>query len=129
MARSCYGSRVDVRAYAERIVTSSSLADKLAPPPVLPGQIGQNPRDATRGGVNGPALPGHSPEGGYGKALLGIIDAALDPTAPPRRIAAPGRPAELAIVPGRRARVPPLAGMRDRDQRARILHALANHEL
>lgn len=47
----------------------------------------------------------------------------------PLWLAAPGRPAELAIVPGRAGRVPPLAGMRDRGQRARILHALANHEL
>ncbi|MGE0869123.1 MAG: DUF455 family protein [Kofleriaceae bacterium] len=45
------------------------------------------------------------------------------------RIAAPGRPPELAIVAGRHAKVPPLAGMRDPSQRARILHALANHEL
>ncbi|HWO26319.1 MAG TPA: DUF455 family protein [Kofleriaceae bacterium] len=42
---------------------------------------------------------------------------------------APGRPAALAITAGRDARVPPLAGMRDPRQRARILHALANHEL
>lgn len=48
---------------------------------------------------------------------------------PPLRLAAPGRPANLAIVPGREARVPPIAGMRDPAQRARILHALANHEL
>ncbi|HEU0032341.1 MAG TPA: DUF455 family protein [Kofleriaceae bacterium] len=48
---------------------------------------------------------------------------------PPLRLAAPGRAPALAIVPGREARVPPLAGMRDRDQRGRILHALANHEL
>lgn len=46
-----------------------------------------------------------------------------------RRIAAPGRPPELAIVPARSARVPPVAGMHDPQQRARILHALANHEL
>jgi uncharacterized ferritin-like protein (DUF455 family) len=45
------------------------------------------------------------------------------------RLAAPGRPPTLAIVPGRGARVPPVAGMRDPAQRARILHALANHEL
>jgi uncharacterized ferritin-like protein (DUF455 family) len=45
------------------------------------------------------------------------------------RLAAPGRSPELAIAPGREARVPPLAGMRDPSQRARILHALANHEL
>lgn len=48
---------------------------------------------------------------------------------PPLLIAAPGRPPELAIVPGRSARVPPVAGMRDPNQRVRILHALANHEL
>ena len=95
-ARSCYAGSVDVRAYAERIVTSPALADKLAPPPSLPGLID---------------------------------DAAFDPGAPPVRIAAPGRPANLPIVPGRQARVPPLAGMRDPGQRARILHALANHEL
>jgi uncharacterized ferritin-like protein (DUF455 family) len=47
----------------------------------------------------------------------------------PLRLATPGRPRELAIVPGRVARVPPLAGMSDPAQRARILHALANHEL
>jgi uncharacterized ferritin-like protein (DUF455 family) len=47
----------------------------------------------------------------------------------PTRIAAPGRPASLAIVAGRSARVPPLQGMKDPSQRARILHALANHEL
>jgi uncharacterized ferritin-like protein (DUF455 family) len=47
----------------------------------------------------------------------------------PLRLAAPGRPANLAITPGRQAKVPPLAGMRDPAQRARILHALANHEL
>jgi uncharacterized ferritin-like protein (DUF455 family) len=53
----------------------------------------------------------------------------LDDTLPPLRIAAPGRPASLAIVHPRHAKVPPIAGMRDRSQRARILHALANHEL
>lgn len=48
---------------------------------------------------------------------------------PALRLAAPGRPANLGIVEGRSAKVPPLAGMRDPSQRARILHALANHEL
>jgi uncharacterized ferritin-like protein (DUF455 family) len=56
-------------------------------------------------------------------------DLELQATAPALRIAAPGRPANLAIVPGRQARVPPIAGMPDPAQRARILHALANHEL
>ncbi len=42
---------------------------------------------------------------------------------------APGRPANLTIVPGREAKVPPLAGWKDPAQRLRIIHALANHEL
>jgi uncharacterized ferritin-like protein (DUF455 family) len=53
----------------------------------------------------------------------------LDDREPALRIATPGRPAELAIVSARRVRTPPLAGMADPSQRARILHALANHEL
>jgi acyl-CoA dehydrogenase len=36
------------------------------------GPAGAGPRDATRGGVNGPALPVHPPEGGHGKAPLSI---------------------------------------------------------
>jgi uncharacterized ferritin-like protein (DUF455 family) len=48
---------------------------------------------------------------------------------PPLLIDRPGRPDELQIVPGRAGRVPPIVGMRDRVQRTRILHALANHEL
>ena len=48
---------------------------------------------------------------------------------PAVRIAAPGRPAELAIASARRVKTPPIAGMRDPAQRARIIHALANHEL
>jgi uncharacterized ferritin-like protein (DUF455 family) len=54
---------------------------------------------------------------------------ALDDGGPPVLVEAPGRPRGLAIQPGREARVPPIAGMRDPAQRARILHALANHEL
>jgi uncharacterized ferritin-like protein (DUF455 family) len=53
----------------------------------------------------------------------------LDDDQPPRVIAAPGRPPSLAIAPGREVSVPPVAGMRDPSQRARILHALVNHEL
>lgn len=53
----------------------------------------------------------------------------LEDSGPALRLAAPGRPPTLSIVPGRSAKVPPLAGMRDPNQRARILHALANHEL
>ncbi len=48
---------------------------------------------------------------------------------PPLVLESPGRPPSLAIVAGREARVPPLVGMKDPKQRARILHALANHEL
>jgi uncharacterized ferritin-like protein (DUF455 family) len=83
---------VNARDHAERIVTSTTLAGKLAPPPALD-------------------------------------DAAFEEAGEPLRIPAPGRPANLPIVPGRQTRVPPLAGMRDPAQRARILHALANHEL
>jgi uncharacterized ferritin-like protein (DUF455 family) len=56
-------------------------------------------------------------------------DLVVDDTHGPLLLAAPGRPPALAITPGRHARVPPIAGMRDPAQRARILHALANHEL
>jgi uncharacterized ferritin-like protein (DUF455 family) len=83
---------MNARDYAEDIVTTTSLAGKLVPPPELG-------------------------------------EAAFDDPRPALRIAAPGRPRDLPIVPGRHARVPPLAGMRDTAQRARILHALANHEL
>jgi uncharacterized ferritin-like protein (DUF455 family) len=48
---------------------------------------------------------------------------------PPVVVTAPRRPANLAAVHHRRVSVPPIAGMRDPSQRARILHALANHEL
>ncbi|MBE7447804.1 MAG: DUF455 family protein [Kofleriaceae bacterium] len=53
----------------------------------------------------------------------------VDPPGPPERLAGPGRSPALVIRPGREVSVPPLAGMRDPAQRARILHALANHEL
>jgi uncharacterized ferritin-like protein (DUF455 family) len=48
---------------------------------------------------------------------------------PPLRLAAPGRPPGLEIVPANAAQVPSLPGMIDPEQRPRILHALANHEL
>lgn len=44
------------------------------------------------------------------------------------RVEAPARPAELVPV-ARAPRVPPRDGMHDPAQRARILHAFANHEL
>lgn len=48
---------------------------------------------------------------------------------PALRIGAPGRPERLKIVPAAQARVPPIEGMPDPAQRARILHGAANHEL
>jgi len=56
-------------------------------------------------------------------------DLVLEDAEPPLRLPGPTRPPELVMVPGREARVPPLAGFRDPNQRARIIHALANHEL
>ncbi|MCB0215078.1 MAG: DUF455 family protein [Caldilineae bacterium] len=49
----------------------------------------------------------------------------------PRRLPVlPNRPAQLRIVPARVApRTPSIEGMTDPAQRARILHAMANHEL
>ena len=47
----------------------------------------------------------------------------------PVRVDAPGRPPQLAIVPGGRAKVPSVRGLVDPAQRRRILHAFANHEL
>ncbi|MEZ4402523.1 MAG: DUF455 family protein [Kofleriaceae bacterium] len=47
----------------------------------------------------------------------------------PEWLAGPGRPPALTMRRGRDVSVPPIEGMRDPDQRARILHALGNHEL
>jgi len=47
----------------------------------------------------------------------------------PLRVMTPGRPPNLQIVPGREVKVPSIDGMADRPQRARIVHAFANHEL
>ena len=41
----------------------------------------------------------------------------------------PERDASLAIRPATEVKVPPLQGMKDVNQRPRILHAMANHEL
>jgi uncharacterized ferritin-like protein (DUF455 family) len=88
-----------IRDYALGIVSGTTLAAKLAPP--------------------------------LSRSASGLADGdlAIADGEPPLVIAAPGRPPELAIVPGRQARVPPIEGMRDPSQRARIVHALANHEL
>jgi uncharacterized ferritin-like protein (DUF455 family) len=48
---------------------------------------------------------------------------------PPLRLTTPARTPQLAIVPARQTKVPPIEGMPDPAQRVRILHALANHEL
>lgn len=64
-----------------------------------------------------------------GKLVPPPPDLVLDDPGEPLRIAAPGRPAALQIVPVKKGIVPPVAGMHDPAQRARILHALANHEL
>ncbi|MCA9676269.1 MAG: DUF455 family protein [Kofleriaceae bacterium] len=53
----------------------------------------------------------------------------LDDDGPPELVAAPRRPASLQITHHRKVSVPPIQGMRDPAQRARIIHALANHEL
>jgi uncharacterized ferritin-like protein (DUF455 family) len=55
-----------------------------------------------------------------------LTDAAPGPA---WRAAGPGRPAELRMVSGRRAKAPGIQGMADAAQRPRILHALASHEL
>ncbi len=47
----------------------------------------------------------------------------------PLRLSSPGRPPGLEIAPAGAVKVPPVEGMADPAQRARILHALANHEL
>ena len=91
------------------------------------------------------AAPRTSPRTSLADLALAIVEgqtvaaklAPLSPAEPdivrgrPRRPSAPGRPPELAIASARTraAKVPPVAGMGDPVQRARILHALANHEL
>lgn len=79
-----------VAEFAARVVGSTDLDEKLAPPP-------RDLLDEDRGSGDAPRRP--------------------------------GRPEDLRIVPGREANVPPLAGWNDLDQRRRILHSLANHEL
>lgn len=62
-------------------------------------------------------------------APVAAADLTDDEPGEPLRLAAPGRPLELAIAPATEVKVPPVEGMADPAQRARILHALANHEL
>ena len=68
---------------------SSSESDISEDSQVNAAHAGAGPRGAARGGVNGPALPVHPPEGGYGKAPLSIDAASLAddddvPVRPPR---------------------------------------------
>ena len=79
-----------VREFAENLVRSPSLDDKLRAPPA------------------------------------DLSDADRRPSSVPLH---PGRPPELVIRAGPETKVPPLAGMHDPVQRARILHGCANHEL
>jgi uncharacterized ferritin-like protein (DUF455 family) len=48
---------------------------------------------------------------------------------PATRVESPGRPAELKIVSAREGRVPSIGGLHDPEQRKRIIHSFANHEL
>lgn len=59
----------------------------------------------------------------------GLAEELTAEAVPPERLDSPGRPAGLEIRPGREVKVPPLESYHDPRQRARILHALANHEL
>jgi uncharacterized ferritin-like protein (DUF455 family) len=52
-----------------------------------------------------------------------------DEPGPATVLDAPGRPAGLSIVDSKAARTPAIGGMADPEQKARILHAFANHEL
>ncbi len=79
-----------VRRFAERVILSPELGEKLAPPP-------RDLVDDDRGDGIAPAAPVRSPE--------------------------------LTIVSGREAKVPALGGFSDPEQRRRIIHSLANHEL
>ena len=62
---------------------------------------------------------------------LGAPEGPLDDSNPgePLRIEGPGRPANLRIVASPGARVPAIGAMADVEQRLRIVHSFANHEL
>ncbi|MCP4446741.1 MAG: ferritin-like domain-containing protein [Myxococcales bacterium] len=47
----------------------------------------------------------------------------------PLLLFAPGRSSRLKILPATEVKVPAMVGLRDKNQRPRILHAMANHEL
>ena len=48
---------------------------------------------------------------------------------PPMRLDRPGRPDNLRIVPAQEARIPSIEGFQDLQQRQKIIHSFANHEL
>ncbi len=56
-------------------------------------------------------------------------DLSDDEPGPPLRVRGPIRPPKLRWDPAQKVKVPRLAGMNDPEQRARIIHSLANHEL
>ncbi len=80
-----------------------------------------NARDYANGIVTGETLAA--------KLVAPPEDLVLEDAGEPLRVASPGRPENLRIAHARSVKTPPVAGMRDPAQRARILHALANHEL
>lgn len=83
-------SCMELREFAEKIVCSEGLAEKLTPPSCAPTD--EDPGNA-------------------------------------RRMDGPGRVSTLRICPARDNRVPSIEGMQDPKQRAKIVHAFANHEL
>lgn len=106
-----------VRDYARALVEATALADKLRPPPNGPLRV-----HTTNGERGSDRSVGPDAEGG-GQGARGGSELV------PIRLTAPGRPDNLRIRPARSVKVPKKAAMAHRDQRGRILHALANHEL
>lgn len=64
-----------------------------------------------------------------GKLRPPPADLTDDKPGPALRIRGPIRPPALRHDPLQKVKVPPLSGMADPEQRARIIHSLANHEL
>ena len=64
-----------------------------------------------------------------GKLAAPTLPLVDDAPGPALRLEEPGRPDRLTIRAAREVKVPKIGGISDRRQRARLLHALANHEL